>query len=405
MAEGCQNLKTMKTRVKDAFIMKYGAGRKPLISFAPGRVNLIGEHTDYNGGHVFPCALSMGIYMAGEKRGDEKLRFYSVNMSEESVISSDINDLKPLSERGWTSYVKGVIWAFAERGMRIDKGMDIVVGGDIPQGAGLSSSAALEVAAANLIRELYGFEIENEELALIGKEAENSYVGMNCGIMDQFASAMGRKDNAIYLNTESLEYRYVPLAMEDKLIVITNTHVEHELASSAYNDRRRECGEALKILKEEYADHGRTINTLGEISGEEFEIAALALEDPILFKRARHAVSENERTLEAVKALEADNIERFGKLMNESHRSLRDDYEVSCRELDILAETAQETEGVYGSRMTGGGFGGCTVSIIDREAEETFRERLSKVYREKTGRECSFYTVGAGDGPGIIKNF
>lgn len=395
----------MTGKVIDSFRMKYGDDREPVISFAPGRVNLIGEHTDYNGGHVFPCALSMGIYMVGEKRNDEKLRFYSVNMTDESVISSSVNELVPLAEKGWTSYIKGVIWAFAERGMKIDRGMDIVIGGDIPQGAGLSSSAALEVAAGNLIRELYGFEVGNEEIAVIGKEAENRYVGMNCGIMDQFASAMGRKDNAIYLDTESLEYRYVPLDMDGKLIVITNTNVEHELASSAYNDRRRECSKALEILKEEYAKRGRTINALGELSNEDFEKAANVLNDPILYKRARHAVSENERTLEAVKALEAGDIERFGILMNESHRSLRDDYEVSCRELDILAEAAQETEGVYGSRMTGGGFGGCTVSIVDCRAAESFKEKVSGVYREKTERECSFYTVSAGDGPSIIKPF
>lgn len=395
----------MTGKVMDSFRMKYGDDRKPVISFAPGRVNLIGEHTDYNGGHVFPCALSMGIYMAGEKRNDEKLRFYSVNMTDESVISSSVNELVSLTEKGWTSYIKGVIWAFAERGMKIDRGMDIVIGGDIPQGAGLSSSAALEVAAGNLIRELYGFEVSNEEIAVIGKEAENRYVGMNCGIMDQFASAMGRKDNAIYLNTESLEYRYVPLDMDGKLIVITNTNVEHELASSAYNDRRRECAKAFEILKEEYAKQGRTINALGELSNEDFEKTANVLKNPILYKRARHAVSENERTLEAVKALEAGDIEKFGNLMNESHRSLRDDYEVSCRELDILAEAAQETEGVYGSRMTGGGFGGCTVSIIDCRAAESFKEKVSGAYREKTERECSFYTVSAGDGPSIIKPF
>lgn len=395
----------MKDRVAKAFNTQYGEGRDVVISFAPGRVNLIGEHTDYNGGHVFPCALSMGIYMAGALRKDRKLRFYSLNMPGDEAIVSDIDDMRPLEEKGWTSYIKGVIWAFATKGIKIDCGLDIVIGGDIPQGAGLSSSAALEVATGTLLRELFGPKLSNTELALAGKEAENLYVGMNCGIMDQFASAMGKENHAIYLDTETLDYRYVPLDMEGKSIVITNTNVEHKLASSAYNDRRKECAEALRLLQTEFGRRGRKLKALGQLGIEEFESAAGILKDPVLYKRAKHAVSENIRTLEAVNALEAGDLREFGRLMNESHRSLRDDYEVSCRELDILALAAQDAEGVYGSRMTGGGFGGCTVTILDEKDLEAFKKKLSDAYREQAGRDCSFYTVSAGGGPYTEKPF
>lgn len=391
----------MKDAVKAAFEKKYGNSLTAVCSFAPGRVNLIGEHTDYNGGHVFPCALTLGTYIVGRKRDDEKLRFCSLNHNSDEIVESELIDMHPLNDRSWTAYMKGVIWALAEQGMNLPCGFDVLVGGDIPAGAGLSSSASLEVATGNLLRELYGFDLDNKDLALIGKRAENDYVGMNCGIMDQFASAMGRKDHAIYLDTASLDYRYVPLDLKNKLIVITNTNKPHELASSAYNDRRRECGEALDILKKECGLKGKTIKELGDLTAEEFDSVKSVLTDDVLLRRARHAVYENERTLKAVSALENNDIVTFGKLMNDSHASLRDDYEVSCRELDVLAETAQNIKGVYGSRMTGGGFGGCTVSIIEKESLDSFKRIVSEEYRKAIGYDCSFYTVIAGGGPHI----
>ena len=370
-----------------------------MMSFAPGRVNLIGEHTDYNGGHVFPCALTMGTYAVGKKRDDNKIRLYSSNMTDDGVLSFDARDLKRMEDEGWTSYILGVIWAFKEQGMELPCGLDIAIAGDIPPGAGLSSSASLEVAIGALLRELYGFNLSNVDLALLGKKAENEYVGMNCGIMDQFASAMGRKDHAILLDTETLEYELVPLKLEGKTIVMTNTNKKHKLIGSAYNDRRRECSEALEIIKTAMEKKGRSVGSLGELSNEDFDSIKDAIKDATILKRARHAVAENQRTLKAMDALKAGDIAKFGSLMNESHASLRDDYEVSCKELDVLAETAQGIKGVYGSRMTGGGFGGCTVSIVDDAALDDYYKTVSEVYKKTIGYDCTFYTATAGDGP------
>lgn len=391
-----------KNEAIESFRNCFGDEEGAILSFAPGRVNLIGEHTDYNGGHVFPCALTMGTYAVGKKRDDGQIRLFSSNMKREGVLVFGADALQPLEDKNWTSYILGVIWAFKEQGMKLPCGLDIAIAGDIPPGAGLSSSASLEVATGNLLRELYGLELSNTDLALIGKRAENEYVGMNCGIMDQFASAMGKKNYAVYLNTASLEYRYVPLELKDSLIVITNTNKEHELASSAYNDRRRECSEALEILKAECERKGKHIKELGDLTSEEFDSIKDVLANEVLLKRARHAVYENERTLRAVKALEERDLSSFGKLMNESHASLRDDYEVSCRELDILAETAQGIKGVYGSRMTGGGFGGCTVSIVENAALDDYYKTVSEVYKKTVGYGCTFYTATAGDGPYTI---
>ena len=388
----------LKKRVLQAFINKYGSAGGAGIAYAPGRVNLIGEHTDYNGGHVFPCAVNMGTYVVGRKRNDRVLRFYSDNMADEGVITSSLDDLRPLSDSGWTAYVKAVIWAMIDEGYKIDLGIDIAVAGDIPAGSGLSSSASLEVATAELLCGLFGIDISKPETALIAQKAENEYVGMNCGIMDQFASAMGRKDHAILLNTVNLEYSYVPISLDGKKIVITNTNVKHELASSAYNDRRRECEETLAILKEECNKRGRDINSLGCLTEAEFEELCPALTDDVLMRRARHAVTENQRTLKAVDALKAGDLHEFGRLMYESHASLRYDYEVTCKELDILVEIAQDIKGVYGSRMTGGGFGGCTVSIVDEEATDSFCEITKSEYFKATNKEPSFYIIKIGDG-------
>lgn len=349
----------MTAKLVEKFQELFGAEGDIRTYFAPGRVNLIGEHTDYNGGHVFPCALTLGTYGIARKREDNKLRFYSVNFERLGVIESSLEDLKPYKAAEWTNYPKGVMWAFEERGYKLPNGLDILLYGNIPNGSGLSSSASLEVLTGVILKDMFGFDVSMTDIALIGQFSENNFNGCNCGIMDQFASAMGKKDNAIFLDTNTLQYEYAPVVLEDAKIVIINSKVKHSLVDSAYNDRRNECETALKELQEVVA-----VQTLGDLTEEAFEKHKDAIKSEIRQKRARHAVYENQRTIRAVEALKENRIEEFGKLMNESHRSLRDDYEVSCKEIDILVDLAWETEGVIGSRITGGGFGGCTVSIV-----------------------------------------
>ena len=361
----------MKEEVLQKFQELFGGEGDIRTYFAPGRVNLIGEHTDYNGGHVFPCALTMGTYAAARKRDDRVLRFYSMNFPEEGVIESSLDDLVCRPEAGWTNYPKGVFWAFGEKGYTVSSGMDIAIYGDIPNGSGLSSSASLEVLIGVMLRDMFGFEVSQIEIALIGQFSENNFNGMNCGIMDQFASAMGKKDCAIFLNTADLSYEYASVKLENAKIVITNSNVKHSLVGSEYNVRRSQCESALKQLQKVV-----DIKTLGDLDIEQFEAHKSAIADPVEQKRAKHAVYENQRTLEAVKALKENDIAAFGKLMNESHVSLRDDYEVSCPEMDILAEEAWKLPGVLGSRMTGGGFGGCTVSIVENDAVDGFMEKV-----------------------------
>ena len=365
--------------------------------FAPGRVNLIGEHTDYNGGHVFPCALTLGTYGIARKREDNKLRFYSVNFERLRVIESSLEDLKPYKAAEWTNYPKGVMWAFEERGYKLPNGLDILLYGNIPNGSGLSSSASLEVLTGVILKDMFGFDVSMTDIALIGQFSENNFNGCNCGIMDQFASAMGKKDNAIFLDTNTLQYEYAPVVLEDAKIVIINSKVKHSLVDSAYNDRRNECETALKELQEVVA-----VQTLGDLTEEAFEKHKDAIKSEIRQKRARHAVYENQRTIRAVEALKENRIEEFGKLMNESHRSLRDDYEVSCKEIDILVDLAWETEGVIGSRITGGGFGGCTVSIVKNDAVDGFIKNIGEQYLAKVGHEAEFYVVDIGDGARVL---
>lgn len=364
--------------------------------FAPGRVNLIGEHTDYNGGHVFPCALTLGTYGIARKREDNRLRFYSMNFQDDGVIESDLNDLKPYKEAGWTNYPKGVMWAFEKRGFMLPSGLDVLIYGNIPNGSGLSSSASLEVLTGLILKNLFQWEVSMTDIALIGQYAENNFNGCNCGIMDQFASAMGKKNHAIFLDTNTLEYEYAPVILKDAKIVIINSKVKHSLVDSAYNDRRTECETALKELQQVV-----DICTLGDLTEEEFDIHKDAISDKIRQKRAKHAVYENQRTIRAVEALKAGDVEQFGKLMNASHVSLRDDYEVSCEEIDILVDFAWQTEGVVGSRITGGGFGGCTVSIVKNDVVEHFIDNIGKAYQEQVGHEAEFYVVDIGDGAHI----
>lgn len=384
----------MTEKLMETFQNLFGADGDIRTYFAPGRVNLIGEHTDYNGGHVFPCALTLGTYAVARKRDDRVLRFYSENFASLGVIETSLDDLVPDEKADWTNYPKGVMWTFEKRGYKLPQGLDIAIYGDIPNGSGLSSSASLEVLTGIVLKDMFGFdEITMPEIAQIGQYSENNFNGCNCGIMDQFASAMGKKDNAIFLDTNTLEYEYAPVVLPDAKIVITNSKVKHSLVDSAYNDRRSECETALEELKSEMP-----IVTLGDLTEAEFEAHKDTIKDPVRQLRAKHAVYENQRTIRAVAALKANNIEEFGKLMNESHVSLKNDYEVSCEEIDILVDLAWEIPGVIGSRITGGGFGGCTVSIVKNDAVDTFIEKVGNGYKEQTGNTAEFYVVEVGDG-------
>lgn len=383
----------MKNLVLNKFVELFGDNPDG-IYFAPGRVNLIGEHTDYNGGHVFPCALTIGTYAAVKKRDDRKLRLYSMNFDELGVIETSLDELIPSDEAGWTNYPKGVIWAFEQRNMKLPVGLDIVLNGNIPNGSGLSSSASLEVLTGFILKDLFSFEVTNIDLAKIGQYSENNYNGMNCGIMDQFASAMGKENNAIFLDTATLNYEYAPIKLDGMKIVVTNSKVKHSLVTSAYNDRRSSCEKALEEMQKVL-----NIKTLGDMSIEEFENNKSAIKDEDRIKKAKHAVYENQRTIQAVNALKSNDIELFGKLMNESHISLRDDYDTSCKEVDVLVDAAWSVNGVVGSRITGGGFGGCSVSIVKDDAIDEFKAVLTKEYQEKCNMTPEFYVVSIGNGP------
>ena len=388
----------MMLQLMEKFQKLFGEGGDIRSYFSPGRVNLIGEHTDYNGGHVFPCALTIGTYGVARKRGDRKIRLYSENFSKMGVIETSLDDLVYQDSAGWTNYPKGIVWTFREKGYPIDKGFDMLMYGNIPNGSGLSSSASVELLMGIILKDLFGYEeLTMINLALMGQYGENNFNGMNCGIMDQFAIAMGKKDHAIFLDTNTLNYEYAPVVLEDAKIVITNSKVKHSLVDSAYNDRRNESETALRELQTEVE-----IQTLGDLTEEEFEMHKNAIKDPIRQKRAKHAVYENQRTIRAVEALKNNDVELFGKLMNASHQSLRDDYEVSCEEIDILVDLAQAMPGVLGSRITGGGFGGCTVSIVKNDTVDRFVEEIGKAYQEKVGHEAEFYVVEIGDGAGRL---
>ena len=377
-------------KFKEFFGSTEGAG----FYFSPGRVNLIGEHTDYNGGHVFPCALTLGTYGIAKRRTDRSMHFYSMNLDSFGVVEASLDDLTNKAAYGWANYPLGVVWAFAQKGITLDTGFDMVIWGNIPNGSGLSSSASLEVLTGVILTDLFCIDrFSMTDLALIGQYSENNFNGCNCGIMDQFAVAMGKKDHAIFLDTATLNYEYAPVELEDAKIIITNSKVKHSLVDSKYNERRQECADALAALQTEL-----DINTLGDLDMDTFEKFKEVIPDPVKVRRAKHAVAENQRTIEAVKALKEGNITRFGELMNQSHISLRDDYEVSCEEIDILVDLAWKVPGVTGSRITGGGFGGCTVSIVENSAVDKFIKAVGRGYQEKTGGEAEFYTVEIGGG-------
>lgn len=388
----------MREVVLAKFAEVFGDTEGAKVYFAPGRVNMIGEHTDYNGGHVFPCALTIGTYGAARKREDNKLRFYSMNFGHLGIIESSLEGLKMEKEAGWTNYPKGVIWAFGEKGYEVPYGMDLLLNGNIPNGSGLSSSASVEVLTGFILKDLFGFDVTNQDLALIGQFSENNFNGVNCGIMDQFACAMGKKEHAIFLDTADLSFEYAPIKLADAKIVISCSNKKRGLADSKYNERRSECETALAEVQQVVG-----INNWGDLTEEQFEQYKSAIKDEIRVKRAKHAVYENQRTIKAVEALKNNDVELFGKLMNESHVSLQYDYEVTGTELDTLVEEAWKVDGVIGSRMTGAGFGGCTVSIVKNSAIDRFIEQVGKAYQEKIGYAADFYVVEIGDGPSVIE--
>lgn len=383
----------MKKELLSSFQEVFG-GSEPELFFAPGRVNLIGEHTDYNGGHVFPCALTIGTYGAARKNGEKILRFYSLNFKELGVISVSLEGLTYDKKDDWANYPKGVIKTLQERGFVIDEGMDLLYFGNIPNASGLSSSASVEVLTGFIAKELFGLDISLIDIALVSQYAENKFIGVNCGIMDQFAIAMGKKDQAIFLDTSDLAYEYAPIKLADAKIVIACSNKKRGLGDSKYNERRQECEDALAALQDKLSIH-----SLGELTEEEFEKNKDFIGDPTRIKRAKHAVYENQRTVKAVKALKEGDITLFGELMNASHVSLRDDYEVTGIELDTLVEASWEQEGVIGARMTGAGFGGCTVSIVKNANVDSYIEAVGKKYEAKIGYKADFYVVEVGDGP------
>ena len=365
----------------------------PRVFFAPGRINLIGEHTDYNGGHVFPASISFGTYALGLKRNDQKLRFYSMNFSESGIIECDLGNLDYNIDDDWANFPKGMIKYMREHGANISTGLDILFYGNIPNGAGLSSSASIEMATGVLLEGIFDEKIDRIEMIKLGQQVENNYIGVNSGIMDQFAIGMGKQDHAIHLDTATLEYQYAPIKLEEHAIMIINTNKQRTLAGSKYNERRTQCEQALADLQTEL-----NISTLGDLTKEQFEKHKHLIKDETNQKRAKHAVYENERTIEALKKLEENDLEAFGKLMNESHLSLQHDYEVTGLELDTIVETAWKQSGVLGARMTGAGFGGCAIAIVHKNDVDNFEQEVNKVYHDTIGYEPTFYTAMIGDG-------
>ncbi|MBU6135561.1 galactokinase [Clostridium tertium] len=383
----------MRNEINATFKKVFGEKENCKTFFSPGRVNLIGEHTDYNGGNVFPCALSFGTYGVISLRNDKKVRMYSSNFEDIGIIEFDLDNISYEKSHDWVNYPKGVIDVMKKHGYDINIGFDIAVYGNIPNGAGLSSSASLELLIAVMMDNLFELKIDRVDLVKFSQEAENKFVGVNCGIMDQFATGMGKKNNAILLDCNTLKYNYCPVELKDEILVIANTNKRRGLADSKYNERRSECEQALEELKTKL-----NINSLGELSIEDFENNKNLIDSEIRIKRAKHAVYENQRTLMAKEALAKNDLSTFGKLMNESHISLRDDYEVTGIELDTLVELAWNHEATIGARMTGAGFGGCTVALVKKDRAQDFIEKVGQGYKEKIGYEASFYIANIGDG-------
>ncbi|MBZ5201548.1 galactokinase [Planomicrobium chinense] len=383
----------IQQHVAQTFKDVFKTAEKPRFFFAPGRINLIGEHTDYNGGHVFPAAISFGTYAVAQKRPDQTLRFYSMNFPEEGIIECDLGDLSYNPDHGWANFPKGMIQQFTGNEFPISSGMDILFYGNIPNGAGLSSSASIEMATGVVLEGLFDLTIDRLQMIQLGQRVENDYIGVNSGIMDQFAIGKGKKDAAILLDCQTLKYSYAPVKLNDHEIVIINSNKQRTLAGSKYNERRSECEQALEDLRAELP-----VTSLGELTNEKFEQYQHLIGSDTNRKRAKHAVSENERTLLALDELEKGNLKRFGELMNASHLSLRDDYEVTGAELDHIAETAWAHPGVIGARMTGAGFGGCAIAIVEQEQVKSLKETIAESYTEAFGYAPSFYEAKISDG-------
>jgi galactokinase len=378
-------------QLKETFTGLYGTSENEVhLYFSPGRVNLIGEHTDYNGGYVFPCALTFGTYLVVRKNNKRLIRFATTNFDHRSEVKLD----EPFEKEGksWMNYPVGVLNELRKKAKEIE-GVDLLYSGDIPNGAGLSSSASIEMVTAFAMNEIFGFGFDRMELVKISQNAENQFVGVNCGIMDQFASGMGAADHALFLNCDTLDYERVPLKLEGMKIIIANTNKRRGLADSKYNERRSQCESAVEALRSE-----KKIKHLSDLNLDEFNALSHLIPDETEKRRARHVITENNRTLNAIEALNQGDLESFGQLMNQSHDSLRDDYEVTGKELDTLVEEARKIEGTIGSRMTGAGFGGCTVSIVKEDQVETFIREVGKGYHERTGLKADFYVAEIGDG-------
>ena len=388
----------MKQQLVDKFLEIYGEGDGVKAYFAPGRVNLIGEHTDYNGGHVFPCALTVGTYGVARKREDTKVCLYSLNYPECGMVKASLSDLAYRQKDGWGNYPKGVIQTFISKNLKIPCGLDILYYGDIPKGLGIGSSASIEVVTGLILKDLMDYkDLSMIDIALFAQLAENEYVGMSCGIMDPFIIAMGKKDHAVFLDASDLSYIYAPLALPHEKIIITNSQKARLAVDERYQERRAQCEKALKELQTVIA-----IRNLGELTAEVFEQVQEMIGSPVRLRRARHAVTENQRTIQAVEALKRGDIFELGQLMNASHLSLKEDYEVSCEELDILVEEAWEIDGVLGSRMMGAGFGGCTVSIVENSAVNEFIQRVGENYQKRIGLHADFYVVETGNGAAVL---
>ena len=383
-----ENINVLKNKFSEIF-----KGNSENVFFSPGRVNLIGEHTDYNGGNVFPCALTIGTYALVKKREDKNVLVSSLNFEQLGILEFNLENMIYDKKHDWANYPKGVIKTFENHGFNIPSGFEILFYGNIPNGSGLSSSASIEVLTGVILNDLFNLNIDMVDIVKMCQEAENKFIGVNCGIMDQFAIGMGKENCAILLDCNTLSYSYSNINMEGYKIVIANTNKKRGLADSKYNERRSECEDALAQIQKL-----KDIKALGELTEEEFEEVKDCITDPIKRKRAKHAVYENRRTLKAVKALEENNLNLFGKLMNDSHISLRDDYEVTGIELDTLVSLAWETEGVIGARMTGAGFGGCTVNIVKEDCIDSFIEKVKEEYTAKIGHAPDFYVVSISDG-------
>lgn len=390
------NLQSLVNQFHEIFSQQDGGEVRTF--FSPGRINLIGEHTDYNGGHVFPCAITYGTYGIVRKRNDNLVRLYSMNFPKRGVIEFTLNNLEYQTKHNWANYPKGMIHYIQEAGWKLPAGVEVLIYGNIPNGAGLSSSASLEMLMGVIVDELFAFNIDRIDLVKLGKKVENEFIGVNSGIMDQFAVGMGKKNSGILLDCNTLTYEYAPLELTQHQIIIMNTNKRRELADSKYNERRGECESALAFLQKEL-----DIQSLGELTEAEFEMHKHLIPEDVLQRRAKHAVYENQRTLKALQELRAGNLEKFGRLMNDSHHSLRDDYEVTGVELDTLVAAAWQHKGTLGARMTGAGFGGCAIALVETSQTESFIEEVGKTYKEAIGYDAEFYVASIGEGTTEVK--